>query len=104
MVGVGQGFFDRKRGLMFLSLALLLGQLGTGLTDSQVHRRKDDPWFKGLAFDNKSKVIPPNGGQDSAEQEKDRDVIVGFDGVGVWEKEAANIVCGPASFLHISRK
>lgn len=47
MVGVGQGFFDKGRGLVFLSLAFLLSYLGTSMSDSHVHRGKESPWSKG---------------------------------------------------------
>jgi hypothetical protein len=40
---------------LFLALTLFFSQLGTSLGDSQVHGGQNDPRFKGLVLENKSK-------------------------------------------------
>jgi hypothetical protein len=53
--------------------------------------------------ENKGKVKSPNGGQNSLDQEKKRDIVAGHDVVWTGEEEAAEVIRRPDSLFHISR-
>jgi hypothetical protein len=103
VVGVDREGFDGRRWLLFLALALFFSQLGTNLGDSQVHGGQNDPRFEGLVFENKGKVISPDGGQNSPDQKKERSIFTGHNVVWTREEEAADVLRRPDSLLHISR-
>ena len=74
------------------------------LGDGQIHRGKDNAGLKDLTLADKGVMISPDSGLDGANQDEDGDVMKGRDRVRVREKEAADVVRCPGSFLHLSRK
>jgi hypothetical protein len=88
---------------LFLALALFFSQLGTSLGDSQGHSGQNNPRFEGLVLENKDKVVSPNGGQNSPEQKKKRDIVAGYDVVWIGGEHAADVFRYPDSLLHIYR-